>query len=1311
MKVVCVVNENGELKGPAVSSELLLAREKAFKELQTVVKEANGTLELVPFQKLDFGETAVLDTFYNAELAVVDMSLSVQQAPLFYHIGIRQSMGMKHNIVTIFDSDPEMSMSLKMSCQAGILFLPYQIDGNGQCVVSDPGATRMSELCVIHPETIGLGKKLKTMFEDMDEDNIIHAKERFLSDLRKARETYKGEDLKQALLGMRRRLDDPQLLTVDTVFNMLISFREVQDYKAMVKLVEDVSTFPFIKIENNIGIQYLYSFSLNRNGNREKALSVILKAIEKSETPVPDMICLCGRIYKDKFVDSDYTDQDALHNAITWYRKGFEVQPNEYAGINLATLLVISGKDFSTCTELQRIGITLNNLIGKKGSLSSLNNYWDVATFFEISVLAEDFNKAVQAADCMYRLEPPEWYLKSTIGNITLINRFRKSKNNNINSKESQLFGFWMDFFIEVSKPLSELTSSQFPVLLLEPNREFIPSYIQINVEIQEKNVRLWHVWQDPKDHRPNDWTFPAETIKRVSLYKRDSRAIFLYVQDISDDDYHIFFSSDDQAQRFYRMMSSLATSPDCLNDEDDIEDVVDYVYDLDDKGNRILLGKGTYGAVYAARDKKTQIKVAVKEVPEKYHQEVQPLHEEIKLHMRLSHKNIVRYLGSVSEEGYFKIFMEQVPGGSLSQLLRSKWGPLKENEPTIAFYTKQILEGLKYLHDNKIVHRDIKGDNVLVNTYSGVLKISDFGTSKRLSGINPCADTFAGTIQYMAPEVIDKGIRGYGPPADIWSLGCTVIEMATGKPPFIELGSPEAAMFKVGFYKMHPQIPESMSSRAKEFLLRCFEPEPQNRATATELLDHPFLYENLGSRRKRARKTKEEHEHVDFLRSVSEPMGKGKSMDELKLRIPRITKLQTELFGSQENLREELDTIDEGRRLLSVPMTILTPASSSADLNSMDDHPRFYLTSPQQQTQSFSSESNMSTDTSPVQTYLLSPDIESHESYNREGGFYLLRKDSERRQTLGRILEQDHVKICANWYTMLHKDTTISRPKLSLDHLMYILMGIKEFILEQSKTSIKEAIDKLLDTLKKEELELDAPVLMEIQLALYVFQDAVSMNLREHSIKPHWMFALDNLLRQAVQVAITILSPELGANLTSTTRGDEEVVTSGVSSANSLKAQTYRKQVANELENQSAILQEENLRLLYELVETQKEYQSILKQSLQEKKMSILQLRVILTGEGSLDNSKESSPAPDAIDEEDHPDLTKCDQDLVAWLQQLRIDADSIQAVCDEEYTLDDILELVTWHDLQQLNIKGGIRCRIWRAILEHRTKPRENG
>lgn len=461
----------------------------------------------------------------------------------------------------------------------------------------------------------------------------------------------------------------------------------------------------------------------------------------------------------------------------------------------------------------------------------------------------------------MFNLKPPNWYLKSTVGNIRLINQFKKKDENEKESPEEKLFQFWMEYFCDATASDEDVSKQiRFPMLVQEVkerDRHYFPSYVTVNLGAEEKSIHITNVCLTclrgkEECHLPHEWVINTDMVRGVSLYKQDDRCVNLYVTYLGDD-FQMYFSSQVVRKRFYDLVLDMTTADSVgISRLESQNQTPQFEYELDEYGKPVMLGKGTYGIVYAAYDKVTQVKIAIKEIPIKNAGEVQPLEEEIRLHSQLQHRNVVKYLGSICESNTFKILMERVPGGSLSQLLLSKWGALKDNEQTIAYYTVQILEGLKYLHDQKIVHRDIKGDNVLINTYSGVLKISDFGTSKRLAGLNPCTETMAGTFAYMAPEVIDKGQRGYGPPADIWSVGCTVIEMATGKSPFIEIGYGPRILFMVGMTKQHPEIPESMTQRAKDFILRCFEPDPDKRATAEQLLEDPFLPSSTTPRTKK---------------------------------------------------------------------------------------------------------------------------------------------------------------------------------------------------------------------------------------------------------------------------------------------------------------------------------------------------------------------------------------------------------------------------------------------------------------------------
>lgn len=268
------------------------------------------------------------------------------------------------------------------------------------------------------------------------------------------------------------------------------------------------------------------------------------------------------------------------------------------------------------------------------------------------------------------------------------------------------------------------------------------------------------------------------------------------------------------------------------------------------------LIGKGTYGRVYLALNATTGEMIAVKQVElpttasdrEDARQKgvVSALKSEIETLKDLDHPNIVSYLGFEETQSNLSIFLEYVPGGSVGSCLR-KHGKL--DEATIKSFLQQILTGLNYLHGRGILHRDLKADNLLVD-FNGVVKISDFGTVRKSEDIygNVASMSMQGSIFWMAPEVVSLSRAGYSAKVDIWSLGCVVLEMFAGRRPWSDEEAVHA-MFKIGAERRAPPIPPDvrLSKAAAHFLKTCFAVNPNERPTASRLLDHVFPHAEPG--------------------------------------------------------------------------------------------------------------------------------------------------------------------------------------------------------------------------------------------------------------------------------------------------------------------------------------------------------------------------------------------------------------------------------------------------------------------------------
>lgn len=274
---------------------------------------------------------------------------------------------------------------------------------------------------------------------------------------------------------------------------------------------------------------------------------------------------------------------------------------------------------------------------------------------------------------------------------------------------------------------------------------------------------------------------------------------------------------------------------------------------DLKNWTKQCLLGQGSSGRVYlgilTGRLVGHFVAVKVIELGTLTNQkQVEKLAVEISLMREYQHPNIVQYYGcEVSKaDNVLNILMEYTPGGSISSLIAKSPAGRIEDPALLKHFTRQILLGLAYLHENGVIHRDIKGDNILV-TETGSVKLADFGCSKRIGELASAsrngADTFVGTPFWMAPEVITDEQVGYGVKADIWSLGCTMVEMLTGKPPWQEFKTMWSAIYHIANSTGKPSgIPDNLAPLLAKFLDLCLERDVERRPSAMELLQHPFL-------------------------------------------------------------------------------------------------------------------------------------------------------------------------------------------------------------------------------------------------------------------------------------------------------------------------------------------------------------------------------------------------------------------------------------------------------------------------------------
>ncbi|OHS98334.1 STE family protein kinase [Tritrichomonas foetus] len=282
------------------------------------------------------------------------------------------------------------------------------------------------------------------------------------------------------------------------------------------------------------------------------------------------------------------------------------------------------------------------------------------------------------------------------------------------------------------------------------------------------------------------------------------------------------------------------------------------------DFSKKSVIGRGNFGTVYKSFNKKTGQILAVKEINlEESDDDLTEIQKEIDMLRACESQYVVKYYGCTVVGRHLWIIMEYMGGGSIRELLQIKVMP----EQKIAIVLQQVLHALEFLHRGRKIHRDIKAANILLNT-DGEVKLADFGVASSLESRNK-ATTFVGTPFWMAPEVIAE--NGYDEKCDIWSLGITAIEMAKGLPPYSDFPARKVLMLIP--QNEPPSLEGDFSPQFKDFVKQCLIKNPLQRASATQLLQHPFI--------KNAKRKDLLTEYLNEVKPFAQPFNEEESYEE----------------------------------------------------------------------------------------------------------------------------------------------------------------------------------------------------------------------------------------------------------------------------------------------------------------------------------------------------------------------------------------------------------------------------------------------